>query len=62
MPAPAVIGFLAAGPVALMVLTGLGARVRGMRWFPALLAGLAFPLTWVAWYVRDELPHGTSSG
>jgi hypothetical protein len=45
---------LAAGALALPVLTGLGAHRRGQRWPLAVVAGLAFPVTWAVWYVRDE--------
>jgi hypothetical protein len=38
------------------VLTGLGEHRRGARTVVAVLAGVAFPLTWVVWYVRDEHP------
>lgn len=39
------------------VLTAIGARRRGNRMALALLAGLAYPVTWVIWYVRDEHPY-----
>jgi hypothetical protein len=35
-------------------LTLTGALRRGQRRGPALLAGLAFPVTWAVWYARDE--------
>lgn len=41
----------------LVVLTALGARRRGRALPQAVLAGLFFPVTWVAWYVRDEHPY-----
>ena len=53
----AVIVLLAAGPVVLMYLTSLGAHARGMRWVPACLVGLVFPVTWAVWYAHDELPR-----
>jgi hypothetical protein len=31
-----------------------GARRRGQRWPRALLSGLLFPVTWVAWYLADR--------
>ncbi|VXB76787.1 hypothetical protein [Nocardioides sp. AX2bis] len=46
-----VVPLVAFGP-----LTALGARRRGNPWALAVLAGLVFPLTWVHWYVADELP------
>jgi len=39
------------------VLTGLGAHRRGAGIPMAFLLGAFFPLTWVAWYVRDERPY-----
>ncbi len=39
----------------LATLTALGERRRGARGTTCLVAGLFFPVTWVAWYVRDEL-------
>jgi len=41
-------------PLALVGLTISGARRRGNGPFASGFAGLVFPLTWVAWYVRDE--------
>jgi hypothetical protein len=41
----------------LPVLTGMGAHRRGVRLPLAVLAGLVFPITWTAWYVRDEHPY-----
>ena len=38
------------------VLTGVGSRHRGARWSLAMVSGLFFPVTWVAWYVRDQRP------
>jgi hypothetical protein len=38
------------------VTTAVGARRRGLGGPAALLAGLAFPVTWIAWYLRDERP------
>jgi hypothetical protein len=38
------------------LLTGLGERRRGARTRVAVPAGLAFPLTWTVWYVRDQHP------
>jgi hypothetical protein len=40
-----------------MVLTALGERRRSRRWSVAVVAGLFFPVTWVAWYLRDERPY-----
>jgi hypothetical protein len=43
-------------PVLLLAtLTATGERRRGARARTCLVAGLFFPVTWVAWYVRDEL-------
>lgn len=39
------------------VLTGIGARRRGAARPTALLAGVAHPLSWAVWYVRDEPPY-----
>lgn len=58
-----VVAALAAlGLLALACLTALGARRRGVSPGRALLAGLAFPLTWAVWYVVDEYgdPHARS--
>ena len=43
--------------VGLTVLTILGGHRRGERWIVAVLRGLIFPVTWIAWYVEDEQPH-----
>ncbi len=48
---------LASGLIALMVLTAVGARTRGSSITQASLAGLFFPVTWTAWYLRDEHPY-----
>jgi hypothetical protein len=62
MPAlPIIVALAGSLPLALMWLTALGARKRGMRLPTACLVGIPFPLTWAAWYVRDELP-GASRG
>ncbi|HZY76648.1 MAG TPA: hypothetical protein VFE40_10040 [Jatrophihabitantaceae bacterium] len=39
----------------LAVLTGVGARRRGSSRWQAAVSAAGFPLTWIAWYVRDEL-------
>ncbi|MGH3337107.1 MAG: hypothetical protein ACRDOZ_14910 [Nocardioides sp.] len=44
----------------LPVLTALGAHRRGVGPPLALLAGLFFPITWTAWYLRDEHPYRRS--
>ena len=44
--------------LALVGLTAIGERRRGHGLLVALTAGLFFPLTWVAWYVRDERRYG----
>ena len=43
--------------VGLVVLTMIGGHRRGQRWIVAVLRGLIFPVTWIAWYVEDEQPH-----
>jgi len=48
---------LLGGVLALVVLTGVGARRRGQTALPASLAGVFFPVTWVVWYLRDERPY-----
>lgn len=45
------------GVVGIGVLTGLGARQRGQSHVAASLAGIAFPVTWIVWYVRDTHPY-----
>lgn len=42
--------------VALAVLTALGARRRGAGRRLAGVAAIAFPVTWVVWYLRDGHP------
>jgi hypothetical protein len=44
----------------LMAFTVTGERRRGHGVVVALAAGLFFPITWAAWYVRDERPYRTS--
>jgi hypothetical protein len=46
-----------AGVAVLMALTALGQRRRGAGVALTLAAGLAFPITWTAWYLRDESPR-----
>jgi hypothetical protein len=41
----------------LVVLTALGARRRGNRVWSAMIARLAYPVTWVVWYTRDQHPY-----
>jgi hypothetical protein len=43
--------------LALGSLTAWGARRRGAGIRLAVLAGVCFPLTWTAWYLRDEAPY-----
>ena len=43
--------------VMLAALTVVGSRRRGAAPALAVLSGLFFPVTWVAWYVWDEQPH-----
>ncbi|MXG88602.1 hypothetical protein [Nocardioides flavescens] len=52
-----VLGLAAALVVLLLaVLTGLGEHRRGARASTVFVAALLFPLAWLVWYVRDELP------
>ncbi len=53
---------LAVLTVPLAPLTAVGARRRGNGWVLAVLAGLVFPLTWVHWYVSDEVPLRRAGG
>ena len=54
-----VVGALAAAvALAPFVLTAIGMHARGHGVPVSVLAGLAFPLTWVVWYVLDEEPYG----
>lgn len=47
--------------LALGGLTAAGARQRGRRWLLAVGSGLAFPVTWVMWYLADgRLEHKAS--
>ena len=46
----------------LVVLTAIGARRRGNSAAIAILAGLAYPVTWVVWYLRDEHPYTRPAG
>jgi hypothetical protein len=39
--------------VGLAVLTGVGARRRHNNIPLSVVSGLAFPLTWLVWYLRD---------
>ena len=48
------LGLMAAAPLALIVLTAVGAHKRGMQWPLASLVGAVFPVTWAVWYVRDD--------
>ncbi|TIC83868.1 hypothetical protein E8D34_15000 [Nocardioides sp. GY 10113] len=51
------VALLAVAPcVLLALLTGLGQRRRGTSGPLVALAGLAFPVTWLIWYLRDERP------
>lgn len=57
MTAMALVLLLTAPALAVLVLgvlTGLGSRHRRARWSLAVISGLFFPVTWVAWYVRDQ--------
>jgi hypothetical protein len=46
----------------LVVLTAVGARRRGKPRASSILAGFAWPFTWVSWYVRDEHPYTRPAG
>jgi hypothetical protein len=48
--------------LALGMLTAAGARRRGHRWHLALLSGLLFPVTWVAWYLADSRWNAKGGG
>jgi hypothetical protein len=39
------------------MLTGAGGRRRCESVPVAIIAGIFFPITWAAWYVRDEHPY-----
>lgn len=41
--------------VALAILTAIGERRRGGRLAVVLLAGVFFPVAWIAWYRRDAM-------
>ncbi len=41
----------------LSILTAVGAHRRGAGLPLAIGAGIMFPVTWTAWYVRDEHPY-----
>jgi hypothetical protein len=47
--------------VALATLTAVGERRRGGRFAIVVIAGLFFPLAWVAWYRRDVLHQSVCS-
>lgn len=49
---------MSAVPLGLMVLTAVGAHRRGDELVLAVLSGLVFPLTWIAWYVTDNRRAG----
>ncbi|MDN4161968.1 hypothetical protein [Nocardioides abyssi] len=55
---------LVAGAVVLALagLTAVGERRRGHGAGVALVAGVFFPVTWVAWYVRDEVGPRAAGG
>jgi hypothetical protein len=48
--------------LALVTLTAGGARRRGQGRSLALVTGLLFPLTWVAWYLIDQRSAGRARG
>lgn len=47
---------LGMGALSLMYLTGLGEHRRGASTGVVALAAIFFPITWVAWYAKDDLP------
>lgn len=55
-----VVVLLAAPAVVLACLTASGSRRRGARARLAVMSGVLFPVTWVVWYVRDELDSADS--
>ncbi|WP_296604185.1 hypothetical protein [Nocardioides sp.] len=56
----AVLLAVAAVVIALIALTAVGQRRRGGGLAVAAIAGVFFPVAWVAWYVRDMLQGSTS--
>jgi hypothetical protein len=46
---------LVAAVLGLAGLTAIGERRRGGRVAVVVVAGLFFPLAWIAWYAHDEL-------
>ena len=48
--------------LAVPVLTGLGARRRGLSRATSLVSGLVFPVAWSVWYLRDEQPYRRRHG
>lgn len=56
-----VIALAVALVLAFVVLTIVGQRRRGGSWVLAVLSGCCFPVTWIGWYVEDELPRGASA-
>lgn len=55
-----VIGAAVLGVMAVMGLTAVGERRRGHGMVLVVAAGLFFPVTWAAWYLRDEHPYHTA--
>ncbi|MFC7503353.1 hypothetical protein ACOACQ_00505 [Nocardioides sp. CPCC 206347] len=51
--AGAVLGVVA---LSLMILTGIGEHRRGAGAPLVVLAGAFFPIAWVGWYLKDDLP------
>ena len=47
------VGFL----VLVVVLTAIGSHRRGTSLPLSILAGVAFPGTWIVWYVNDDQPY-----
>lgn len=45
------------GLLSLALLTALGERRRGAGGVVVTLAGLFFPVAWLAWYLKDERPY-----
>jgi uncharacterized membrane protein YccC len=42
---------------AVIAATALGAHRRGRSNVVAVICGLVFPFTWLAWYLIDERPY-----
>jgi hypothetical protein len=50
------LGSIGLGLLMLVALTAIGGTRRGLRPIWSALAGVAFPVTWAVWYIRDRQP------